>query len=92
MQRKWLKIVGILELLITAILTAVFCILLIGIIVKDNQRDGINYVIFVLMVLCPIVLLGFAMGMTAYRNHESAIVMQILGIFLLIAIPFLLLI
>lgn len=61
LNRKWLKIIGILELMVLAVIFAIFLIL-------------------------------FAMGMTAYKEHESAVVMQFLGLALLIIIPLILLI
>lgn len=91
-NRKWLKIIGILELMVLAVIFAICLILLVSVIFNDNPRDGLNYVIFFLVLMFPLIFILFAMGMTAYKEHESAVVMQFLGLALLIAIPLILLI
>lgn len=86
-NRKWLKIIGILELILLAVMFAIFLLLLVAVIFNRDPRDGASYVIFFLMLAFPLMLTLFAMGFTAYRQHESAVVMQILGLGLWIGIP-----
>lgn len=91
-NREWLKIIGMLELILLAVIFAIFLVLLVAVIFRDDPRGGVNYVLFFLLLMLPLIIILWAMGVTAYKNHESAVVMQFLGLSLLIVIPLILLI
>lgn len=91
-KKQWLKIVGIIELLLASVIGFIFLLALLSPMRPNNHPDGSYELAMIAMFLLPIFIVLLAMGMTACRQHESAVVMQFLGLALLIVIPLILLI